>query len=107
MLRHIRVFAGISLLALPSLAHAQVPLSPGTAYTTTAIRLREKPFPTARALALLPTGTAVTVYSCEEGWCSAAASRQAGYLLEEFLTAEQPRAPPTAAGRGYINSDGL
>jgi len=86
---------------------AQAPLTPldTLAYTTTSIRLREKPFPTARSLAVLTQGTAVRLYSCSQGWCSVAVSRLAGYLLEEFLSAQAPQAA-TSQGRGYINSQG-
>ena len=86
---------------------AQAPLSPQDtlAYTTASVRLREKPFATARALAVLPQSTAVRLYSCSQGWCSVAVSRLSGYLLEEFLSAQAPQAP-TAQGRGYINSQG-
>ena len=73
------------------------------AYTTASVRLREKPAPTARALALLRQGTPVRLYTCSEGWCSVVVSRLAGYVLEEFLTV-QPQ--PIAQGRGYINSQG-
>lgn len=46
-----------ALLAGP--ISAQAPASPQDtlAYTTTSVRLREKPFATARALAVLPQGT--------------------------------------------------
>ena len=99
-----------SLLCSASLAgpvSAQTPLSSQDtlAYTTASVRLREKPFPTARALAALPQATAVRLYNCSQGWCSVAVSRLAGYLLEEFLTAQAPQAA-TSQGRGYINSQG-
>ncbi len=86
---------------------AQAPLSPQDtiAYTTASGRLREKPFATARALAVLPQGTAVRLYGCSQGWCSVAVSRLSGYLLEEFLSAQAPQAA-TSQGRGYINSQG-
>src|SRR5258705_4960947 len=73
------------------------------AYTTASVRLREKPAPTARALALLRQGSPVRLYECSEGWCSVVASRLARYVLEEFLTT-QPQ--PIAQGPGYINSQG-
>ena len=94
-----------ALLAGP--ISAQTPLSSQDtlAYTTTAVRLREKPFANARALAALPQGTAVRLYTCAQGWCNVAVSQLAGYLLEEFLTAQAPQAA-TAQGRGYINSQG-
>src|SRR5881396_229727 len=76
------------------------------AYTTASVRLREKPFPTARALAALPQGTAVRLYSCSQGWCSVAVSKLTGYLLEEFLSAQAPQAAATSQGRGYVNSQG-
>src|SRR5437773_4224987 len=73
-------------------ASAQAPSPQDTlAYTTSSVRLREKPFATARALAVLPQGTAVRLYGCSQGWCSVAVSRLAGYLLEEFLGAQASR----------------
>src|SRR5437870_3027605 len=101
------LFSLVYLLLLAAPVPAQAPLSPQDAlvYTTASVRLREKPFPTARALATLSQGTAVRLYSCAQGWFSVAVSRLAGYLLEEFLTAQAPQAA-TSQGRGYINSQG-
>ncbi len=95
------ISVAFSATALP----AQSSLSPQDtlAYTTASVRLRAKPPPTARALALLRQGTPVRLYECSEGWCSVTVSRLAGYVLEEFLTT-QPQ--PIAQGRGYINSQG-
>jgi|SRR5882724_4118716 len=47
------------LLAGPVLAQAQVTSQDTLAFTSASVRLREKPFATARALAVLPQGTAV------------------------------------------------
>jgi hypothetical protein len=93
------------LLAGPVSAQAQVTSRDTLAYTTASIRLREKPFPTARALATLSQGAAVRLYSCSQGWCSVGVSQLAGYLLEEFLSAQAPQVA-TPQGRGYINSQG-
>ena len=93
------------LLAGPVSAQAQVTPQDTLAYTTASVRLREKPFANARALAALPQGTAVRLYTCAQGWCNVAVSQLAGYLLEEFLTAQAPQAA-TSQGRGYINSQG-
>lgn len=79
------------------------------AYTTTTIRLRERPSPTSRTLAILAQGTRVRLYHCSEGWCGVSVQRIAGYALEEFLTTQpvqQVVAPQPPQGRGYINSDG-
>jgi len=65
----------------------------------------DDPFATARALAVLPPGTAVRLYTCSQGWCNVAVSQLGGYLLEEFLTSQAPQAA-TSQGRGYINSQG-
>jgi len=92
-------------LAGPVSAHAQVTSQDALAYTTASVRLREKPFATARALTVLPQGTAVRLYTCSQGWCSVGVSKLAGYLLEEFLSAQAPQAA-TSQGRGYINSQG-
>ncbi len=92
----------VAFLAGP--VSAQTPPTPQDtlAYATTSVRLREKPFPTARALAVLPQGTAVRLYTCSQGWCSVAVSRLAGYLLEEFLSAQAPQA---ATSPGRVNAD--
>lgn len=94
-----------ALLIGPVSAQAQVTSQDTLAYTTASVRLREKPFANARALAALPQGTAVRLYTCSQGWCNVAVSQLAGYLLEEFLTAQAPQAA-TSQGRGYINSQG-
>src|SRR6266550_1271996 len=94
-----------ALLAGPVSAQAPASSQDTLAYTTASVRLREKPFPTARSLATLSQGTAVRLYGCSQGWCSVAVSRLAGYLLEEFLSAEAPQAA-TSERRGYINSQG-
>jgi uncharacterized protein YraI len=78
-------------------AQAQVTSQDTLAFTTASVRLREKPFATARALAALPQGTAVRLYTCAQGWCSVAASRVGGYLLEEFLAAQAPQAAGATA----------
>ncbi len=85
-----------AFLAGPVSAQAPVSSQDTLAYTTSSVRLREKPFPTARALAVLPQGTAVRLYGCSQGWCSVAVSRLAGYLLEEFLGAQASQVQPTA-----------
>ena len=79
------------------------------AYTTATIRMREKPSPTARAVAILAEGTRVRLYHCSEGWCGVSVQRLAGYALEEFLTTRPVKeitTAPTQQGRGYINVDG-
>lgn len=84
------------------------------AYATATMRLREKPSPTARAVAIVAQGTRLRLYHCSEGWCGVSVQRTAGYALEEFLTTTppvQPKAtstatPPTKQGRGYTNSLG-
>ena len=95
----------LSALAEPGSAQTPVSSHDTLAYTTASIRLREKPFPTARALATLSQGTAVWLYRCCQGWCSLAVSQLAGYLPEEFLSPQAPQAA-TSQGRGYINSQG-
>jgi len=94
-----------ALLAGRGSAQAPVSSQDTLAYTMASVRLREKPFANARALAALPQGTAVRLYSCSQGGCSVAVSQLAGYLLEEFLSAQAPQAA-TSQGRGYINSQG-
>ncbi len=97
------LFPAILASSLP----AQAALSGDTlAYTTTSVRLRERPFPTARPIAVLSQGTTVRLYTCSEGWCSVTVSKLSGYLLEEFLTSQPPQAATQSAGRGYINVDG-
>ena len=94
-----------ALLAGPVSAQAPASSQDTLAYTTASVRLREKPFPTARSLATLSQGTAVRLYACSQGWCSVAVSQLAGYVLEKFLGAPASQAA-TSQGRGYINSQG-
>src|SRR5882762_5747071 len=105
----------LSLLAFASLSWSLAGQSPSTndtvAYTTATIRMREKPSPTARAVAILAEGTRVRLYHCSEGWCGVSVQRLAGYALEEFLTTRPAQrvttAPaPPSQGRGYTNVDG-
>src|SRR5207253_6343446 len=81
-----------ALLAGPVSAQAPASSQDTLAYTTASVRLREKPFPTARSLATLSQGTAVRLYACSQGWCSVAVSQLAGYVLEEFLGAPASQA---------------
>ncbi len=82
------------------------------AYTTTTLRMREKPSPTAREMAILAEGTRVRLYHCSDGWCGVSVQKLAGYALEEFLapgpakTASQTATAQAQQGRGYINVDG-
>src|SRR5207244_12730320 len=92
-----------AFLAGPISAQAPASSQDTLAYTTASVRLREKPFPTARSLATLSQGTAVRLYGCSQGWCSVAVSRLAGYLLEECLSAQASHALKSE-GRGYSNS---
>ncbi len=104
----------LSLLTLASLTWSLAAQSPSStndtiAYTTATIRMRDKPSPTARTVAILAEGTRVRLYHCSEGWCGVAVQRLAGYALEEFLTTRVPQpvaTAPTQQGRGYINVDG-
>lgn len=82
-------------------------LSDTVAYTTTTLNLREKPFLTARVLAILAPGTPVRTYTCAEGWCSVTVpvNRLAGYVSAQFLTLVRPAVLPQ--GRGYFNSKGV
>ena len=109
MRRHV-----LSLLAFASLTWSLAAQSVSStndtiAYTTATIRMREKPSPTARAVAILAEGTRVRLYHCSEGWCGVSVQRLAGYALEEFLTTrpvKEVTTAPTQQGRGYVNVDG-
>ena len=81
----------LSLLAFASLTCSLAAQSVSSTndtipYTTATIRMREKPSPTARPVAILAEGTRVRLYHCSEGWCGVSVQRLAGYALEEFLT---------------------
>lgn len=99
-------FLLLPLLLASSLSAQGTSTSDTLAYTTTSVRLRERPFPTARPTAILFQGTTVRLYTCSEGWCSVTVSTLSGYLLEEFLTRQAPQAAATQQGKGYINVDG-
>jgi hypothetical protein len=106
MSRRIRLLLFPVLLASSLPAQAPAPSGDTLAYTTTSVRLRERPFPTARPIAVLSQGTTVRLYTCSEGWCSVTTSNLSGYLLEEFLSRQAPQAATQSTGRGYINVDG-
>ena len=90
-------------IGLPAAAQSRPTAQDTLAYTTASVRLREQPAANSRALALLRQGTAVRLYQCDDGWCHVGVYKLAGYVLEEFLSAE----PQTVVeGRGYINSQG-
>src|SRR5260370_40604055 len=91
---HRLVFSLVCSAFLAGPISAQTPVSPQDtlAYSTASLRLREKPFPTARALAVLPQGTAVPLYSCSQCSCIVAASQLAGYLVDARRTAQSPHA---------------
>ena|SRR5438034_8764191 len=101
----------LSLLAFASLTWSLAAQSVSStndtiAYTTATIRMREKPAPTARAVAILAEGTRVRLYHCSEGWCGISVQRLAGYALEEFLTTQPPQQVATAPiqqGRSYMS----
>ena len=99
----LRLLAVISIAISPLSAQAPLSAQDTLAYTTASVRLREKPATTARSMALLRQGSPVRLYECAEGWCSVAVYKLAGYVLEEYLTAEPQ---PIAQGPGYINSRG-
>ena len=103
MRAQLRLLAVISIAISPLSAQAPLSTQDTLAYTTASVRLREKPATTARSLALLRQGSPVRLYECAEGWCSVAVYKLAGYVLEEYLTAEPQ---PIAQGRGYTNSRG-
>ena len=99
----LRLLAVISIAISPLSAQAPLSTQDTLAYTTASVRLRAKPHPTARSLALLRQGSPVRLYECAEGWCSVTVSQLAGYVLQEYLsTAPQP----IAQGPGYVNSQG-
>src|SRR5712691_7941036 len=80
------------VLAGPVLAQAPVTPQDTLAYTTASVRLREKPFANARALAALPQGTAVRLYTCSQGWCKVAATS-----ILKGSRSRRPRAPRTGS----------
>jgi uncharacterized protein YraI len=75
------------------------------AYTTTIVSVRAQPLASAQALGRVDAAVPVRLYTCSAGWCSVATSRVAGYVLQEYLSA-QPPAALRQAGRGYSNSRG-
>ena len=99
-------FVLFPVLVASRLPAQATPAGDTLAYTTTSVRLRERPFPTARAIAVLSQGTTVRLYACSEGWCSITISNLSGYLLEEFLSRQASPATTQTAGKGYINVDG-
>jgi len=106
-MRRVRVLPFITLVLAASLARAQdtAGLRDTLAYTTTIVTVRAKPFANAQSLGRVDAGVSLRLYTCSAGWCSVAAGRRVGYVLQEYLSAE-PTAPPQRPGRGYTNSRG-
>ena len=82
----------IYLVLVPGPVSAQAALTPQDtlAYATTSVRLRENPFPTARALALVPQGAAVRLYTCTQGWCSVGVARRLSRSRGGLVTGKTP-----------------
>lgn len=85
------------------LAVSALALEPGSAYTTTRIRLRDEPSLRGEILRVLPKSLRVEVSVCEEGWCEVSFLDESGYVAERFL---RKGSPYIRSGRGYINSQG-
>ena len=85
--------------ALPTAAPVTAPpVSGKTALVATGggtLNFRESPSGTARVLATIPNGTALTILSRGATWCSAVYNGQTGYVMTSFLLFLS--APPTAA----------
>jgi uncharacterized protein YraI len=92
-----------SLLSWLVLATVLLALSPGGAYTTSRLRMRDAPSLSGEVLRLIPKASRVAVGVCEAGWCEVEYRGETGYVAERFLT---NRAPDVRTGRGYINSQG-
>jgi uncharacterized protein YraI len=106
-MRRVRFLAFFVFVLATTLARAQdtTSLRDTLAYTTTIVTVRAKPFADAQSLGRVDAAVVVRLYTCSAGWCSIAASRLRGYVLQEYLSA-QPTAPPQRSGTGYVNSRG-
>lgn len=84
-----------------------------TAYTTTALRVREDTSVATGIVATLPRGRAVMVGVCDGGWCAVEAGAVSGYAVERYLSPTRPGGAGTTSGvyvggegRGYTNAAG-
>ncbi|MCT2344054.1 SH3 domain-containing protein, partial [Niallia taxi] len=72
------------------------------------LNMRKSPSSSAGIVAKLAAGTAVTVYSEENGWAKVTANGQDGYVSSAYLTAKQAETPGVSKGetvKTYVNYD--
>jgi len=99
-------FCALLVRAHPLLAQHPPKPQDTLAYATAPVTIREKPFADAKRLGNVATGGSLRIYECSAGWCSVHVKKNAGYVLEEYLTRDAPVAAATPQGRGYTNSKG-
>lgn len=77
-----------------------------TMHTSTALRLRAGPTTSSRVVAVIPHGTAVSVGTCENGWCESQYEGRNGYTFSRYLidtgNRAQENAFPQCRGAGPI-----
>ena len=72
------------------------------------LNMRKSPSSSAGIVAKLAAGTAVTVYSEENGWAKVTANGQEGYVSSAYLTTKQAETPGVSKGetvKTYVNYD--
>ena len=72
------------------------------------LNMRKSPSSSAGIVAKLAAGTAVTVYSEENGWAKVTANGQDGYVSSAYLTTKQAETPGVSKGetvKTYVNYD--
>ncbi|MEM5010531.1 SH3 domain-containing protein [Niallia taxi] len=72
------------------------------------LNMRKSPSSSAGIVAKLAAGTAVTVYSEENGWAKVTANGQEGYVSSAYLTTKQAETPGVSKGETvkiYVNYD--
>lgn len=72
-----------------------------TAYTATALHVRERGALDAGVLGTLPRGTAVSVGTCEDRWCEVSTDALSGYAARRHLSRTPVRLARASAGGGY------
>lgn len=77
-----------ALLAAMASAVSSFAEEPG--FTTTHVNLRTGPGTDFSSLGVLSGGTALTVYSCRDGWCAVDLGRAQGFIAQEYVGLARP-----------------
>lgn len=79
-----------------------------TIFSTANVNLRSSPTVKSTALITIPTGTSLSKYSCENGWCLVNYGEYKGYVISNYVREQENRSnwEKGSPAKYYINSAG-